>query len=137
MISNSGHLGRNTLIRMIQFRVIDRAAKDNGCAPRAATSSRRARVLSGRRGRRGAARHVPGAGHRPGPDRRRGADGPAPHHPAARARHRQGEPGVRGDLQKLDIEVNPRYGTWDDTQGTAVLVKDKWLRTTPAPAQPA
>lgn len=32
--------------------------------------------------------------------------------------------------KKLDIEVNPRYGKWDDTQGTSVLVKEKWLRTT-------
>lgn len=130
MVAGSGRLSQDTLIRMIQFRVIERAGKDNGISP-----SRR----EVQRARAAAEKQSGGA-------------------TALRALYLQQSiaPGgideaVRMDLTRngllrklgtsqvnevfaqtskaLHIKVNPRYGKWDNTQGTAVLVKEAWLRT--------
>ncbi|MCQ8192387.1 SurA N-terminal domain-containing protein [Streptomyces rugosispiralis] len=130
MVAGSGRLSQDTLIRMIQFRVIERAGKDNGISP-----SRR----EVQRARSAAEKQSGGA-------------------TALRALYlQQGiAPGgideaVRMDLTRngllrklgtskvnevftqtskaLDIRVNPRYGKWNNTQGTAVLAKEAWLRT--------
>ncbi|MFJ9585471.1 SurA N-terminal domain-containing protein [Streptomyces acidicola] len=41
--------------------------------------------------------------------------------------------------KKLDVDLNPRYGTWDVQKSSRVDAKTPWVReiTAPAPAQPA
>ncbi|MFE2678525.1 SurA N-terminal domain-containing protein [Streptomyces hygroscopicus] len=130
MVASSGRLSQDTLIRMIQFRVIERAGQDHGISP---TRREVQRARASAEAQSGGAR-------------------------ALRALYlQQGiAPGrideaVRMDLTRnallrklgtakvnevftrtskaLDIRVNPRYGKWDNTQGTAVLAKEAWLRT--------
>ncbi|AJZ85976.1 MULTISPECIES: SurA N-terminal domain-containing protein [Streptomyces] len=130
MVAGSGRLSQDTLIRMIQFRVIERAGKDNGI------SLTRREI---QRARSTAETQSGGA-------------------TALRALYlQQGiapagiDEAVRMDLTRnallrklgtskvnevfartskaLDIKVNPRYGKWDNTQGTAVLAREAWLRT--------
>ncbi|MEU5272663.1 SurA N-terminal domain-containing protein [Streptomyces hygroscopicus] len=130
MVASSGRLSQDTLIRMIQFRVIERAGQDHGISP---TRREVQRARASAEAQSGGAK-------------------------ALRALYlQQGiAPGrideaVRMDLTRnallrklgtakvnevftrtskaLDIRVNPRYGKWDNTQGTAVLAKEAWLRT--------
>ncbi|WP_030837299.1 SurA N-terminal domain-containing protein [Streptomyces hygroscopicus] len=130
MVASSGRLSQDTLIRMIQFRVIERAGQDHGIRP---TRREVQRARASAEAQSGGAK-------------------------ALRALYlQQGiAPGrideaVRMDLTRnallrklgtakvnevftrtskaLDIRVNPRYGKWDNTQGTAVLAKEAWLRT--------
>ncbi|GHJ27706.1 lipoprotein [Streptomyces hygroscopicus subsp. sporocinereus] len=130
MVASSGRLSQDTLIRMIQFRVIERAGQDHGISP---TRREVQRARASAEAQSGGAK-------------------------ALRALYlQQGiAPGrideaVRMDLTRnallrklgtakvnevftrtskaLDIQVNPRYGKWDNTQGTAVLAKEAWLRT--------
>ncbi|MFI7314432.1 SurA N-terminal domain-containing protein [Streptomyces hygroscopicus] len=130
MVASSGRLSQDTLIRMIQFRVIERTGQDHGISP---TRREVQRARASAEAQSGGAK-------------------------ALRALYlQQGiAPGrideaVRMDLTRnallrklgtakvnevftrtskaLDIRVNPRYGKWDNTQGTAVLAKEAWLRT--------
>ncbi|MFE7890720.1 SurA N-terminal domain-containing protein [Streptomyces sp. NPDC057412] len=39
--------------------------------------------------------------------------------------------------KKLDIDLNPRYGTWDTRQSARTDAKAPWLREVTAPQQPA
>ncbi|WP_431044005.1 SurA N-terminal domain-containing protein [Streptomyces sp. P1-3] len=128
LVANSGRLSKDTLIRMIQYRVIERAGADNGVH---VTRREVQKAL------KDAAEHEGGAAR-------------------VRALYlQQGiAPGqiddqVRMDLTRdkllrklgprkvnatfaatskaLRIDVNPRYGSWDDTQGTARLAREPWL----------
>ncbi|MGY0061041.1 SurA N-terminal domain-containing protein [Streptomyces sp. LZ34] len=154
LVANSGQLSQSTLIRMIQFRVIERAGKDNGVrvTPRDVQQCRKAVEGAGgaevlrdlQMGQTTKCR--PTAGAQPG-----GAaalrdfyleQGIAPDRidDALRVElmrnalvHKLGTAKVNAVFastsKKLAIDVNPRYGTWDDTRGTAVLTKETWLRT--------
>jgi hypothetical protein len=154
LVANSGQLSQNTLIRMIQFRVIERAGQDNGVrlTPRDVQQCRKAIEAPG------------GAevlrGLQTGQTTQCRATAAAQAGGAAALRDFYLEQGIAPDriddalrmeltrnalLQKLgtakvnavfartskelSIEVNPRYGKWDDTRGTAVLTKESWLRT--------
>ncbi|MES4906708.1 MULTISPECIES: SurA N-terminal domain-containing protein [unclassified Streptomyces] len=154
LVAGSGQLSQSTLIRMIQFRVIERAGRDNGVrvTPRdvqqcrkAVESAGGAEVLRGlQMGQTTKCR--PTSEAQPG-----GASalrdfyleqGIAPDRidDALRVEllrnglvHKLGSAKVNQVFARtskaLAIEVNPRYGTWDDTRGTAVLTKETWLRT--------
>ncbi|MEU5638742.1 SurA N-terminal domain-containing protein [Streptomyces milbemycinicus] len=154
LVANSGQLSQNTLIRMIQFRVIERAGKDNGVrvtrrdvqqCRKAVESAGGAEVLRGLQTGQ-TTKCLPTGGAQPG-----GAaalrdfyleQGIAPDRIDDALRmellrnglvHKLGTAKVNAVFaatsKKLAIDVNPRYGTWDDTRGTAVLTKESWLRT--------
>ncbi|MEU4897487.1 SurA N-terminal domain-containing protein [Streptomyces sp. NPDC044780] len=129
-IAGSGRLSQDTLIRMIQFRVIERAGEDNGINPTRREVQRARAAAEAQSGGAAALRALYlQQGIAPG----------------------QIDEAVRMDLTRnallrklgtakvnevftrtskaLDIRVNPRYGKWDNTQGTAVLAKEAWLRT--------
>ncbi|MEU5105496.1 MULTISPECIES: SurA N-terminal domain-containing protein [unclassified Streptomyces] len=130
LVANSGQLSQNTLIRMIQFRVIERAGKDNEVRvtrrdvqqyrKAAETQSGGGAALRGLYLEQGIA-----------PD---GIDDAMRMELTRNALvTKLGTAKVNevfaSTSKKLGIEVNPRYGTWDDRRGTAVLTKEAWLRT--------
>jgi hypothetical protein len=137
LLSSSGRLSRNTLIRMIQFRVIERAGRKNGIS-----LSRRDVQQARKAGEQQAG----------GPSRLSAMyleQGIAPSQVDTAVRmdltrntlmQKLGTAGVNEVFAKtskeLHIDVNPRYGRWDDTQGTSVLTQEKWLHPAQAPAQP-
>ncbi|TVL88128.1 SurA N-terminal domain-containing protein [Streptomyces sp. LX-29] len=132
LIAGSGRLSQDTLIRMIQYRVIERAGADHGIrVTRREVQEERARTEA----REGGAATVRGLYLQQGiaPD--------------------QIDEAVRADLTRdkllaklgtegantafartsedLAIDVNPRFGSWDDREGTAKLAQEPWLRETP------
>ncbi|MEU1804319.1 SurA N-terminal domain-containing protein [Streptomyces sp. NPDC019937] len=138
LVAGSGQLTQNTLIRMIQFKVIERAGKDNGIGV-SRRAVQRARAATEQQSGGAAALRAAYLEQGIAPD--------------------QIDDAVRMELTRtallrklgvakvntvftrtskdLDIKVNPRYGAWDDTKGTAVLTKEAWLRTSPASQAPA
>ncbi|MFC0601369.1 SurA N-terminal domain-containing protein [Streptomyces palmae] len=132
LMAGSGRLSQDTLIRMIQHRVIERAAQDNGVRVTRREVQQFRKLTEGRQG---------------GPESVRAAylqQGIAPDQIDQQFRI---ELTRRKLVSKLDpqqvnqtfartskalhISVNPRYGTWDDAQGTTKLGSEPWLRTTP------
>lgn len=130
LVANSGRLSQNTLIRMIQFRVIERAGKDNGVRVTRRDVQQYRKAAEGQSGGDAALRGLY-LGQGIAPD---GIDDAMRMELTRNALvAKLGTAKVNevfaSTSKKLGIEVNPRYGTWDDRRGTAVLTKDAWLRT--------
>ncbi|OMI33580.1 SurA N-terminal domain-containing protein [Streptomyces sparsogenes] len=154
LVANSGGLSQNTLIRMIQFRVIERAAQDNGVRV-TRRDVRQCRQAVEARGGGDVLRAL-----QTGQTTKCVPAGEAQSDGAAALRDFYLEQGIapsrvddalRMELlrnrlvaklgvakvnevfartsKELAIDVNPRYGKWDDKRGTAVLTKEAWLRT--------
>ncbi|MFJ2201807.1 hypothetical protein [Streptomyces violaceusniger] len=130
MVAGSGRLSQDTLIRMIQFRVIERAGKDNGIS---LTRREIQRARSAAEGQSGGATALRALylqqGIAPG-----GIDEAVRMDLTRNALLRKlGTSKVNEVFARtskaLDIKVNPRYGKWDNSQGTAVLASEAWLRT--------
>ena len=138
LVAASGQLTQNTLIRMIQFKVIERAGQDNGIGvSRRAVQGARAAAEQ----QSGGAAALRAAYLEQGiaPDQ---IDGAVRMELTRTALLRKlGVAKVNAVFTRtskdLAIKVNPRYGNWDDTKGTAVLAKEAWLRTSTASQQPA
>ncbi|MBB5939171.1 SurA N-terminal domain-containing protein [Streptomyces zagrosensis] len=138
LIEGSGRLSHDTLIRMIQAKVVERAAKSNGISV----------------SRRDVQQEVKKAENQPG-----GAEGLrtvflrqgiAPEQIEETIRvelvriklmeklgEEQAMAALRSTSERLGIDVNPRFGAWDSQQGLAVLVKDPWIKAGEPAKRPA
>ncbi|WP_055557700.1 SurA N-terminal domain-containing protein [Streptomyces sp. NBRC 110028] len=138
LVAGSGQLTQNTLIRMIQFKVIERAGKDNGIGV-SRRAVQRARAATEQQSGGAAALRAAYLEQGIAPDQ---IDNAVRMELTRTALLRKlGVAKVNTVFTRtskdLDIKVNPRYGTWDDTKGTAVLTKEAWLRTSTASQAPA
>ncbi|MET7763744.1 SurA N-terminal domain-containing protein [Streptomyces sp. NPDC005393] len=138
LVAGSGRLSQDTLIRMIQFRVIERAGKDNGMSVTRREMQRARAAAEAQSGGATALRAVYlEQGIAPG----RIDDAIRMELTRTALLRKLGTAKVNEVFtrtsKELAIRVNPRYGKWDDTQGTAVLAKEAWLRTSNSSQQQA
>ncbi|MFE6776389.1 SurA N-terminal domain-containing protein [Streptomyces sp. NPDC057702] len=135
LIKGSGRLSRDTLIRMIHTRVVERAAKDQGI-----TVTRREvrQEIKLAESQSGGAKALRAALVQQGIAPQRIADTVRVDLLRNKLVRQLGEGPAVTELQatskRLDIDVNPRYGAWDGQQGTAVLVQEPWIKM-PEPAK--
>lgn len=138
LVAASGQLTQNTLIRMIQFKVIERAGQDNGIGV-SRRAVQRARAAAEQQSGGAAALRAAYLDQGIAPDQ---IDDAVRMELTRTALLRKlGVAKVNAVFTRtskdLAIKVNPRYGNWDDTKGTAVLAKEAWLRTSTVSQQPA
>ncbi|MFF4408173.1 SurA N-terminal domain-containing protein [Streptomyces sp. NPDC001262] len=139
MLADSARLGQDTLVRLIQYRIIEQAGEDNGVqVTRREVQEQRAKVEKANGGADAVESRFLALGI--APDQidqaltmdlvRSKLDG------------KLGAARTNDVLMKtsdaLRVDVNPRYGSWDAKRGTARPAQEPWLRpTTTAPEQPA
>ncbi|MFH8370842.1 SurA N-terminal domain-containing protein [Streptomyces sp. NPDC018031] len=138
LVAASGRLNQDVLARLIKYQVIERAARDSGVGVTRREVQQARRSIETREG---------------------GADvvralylqqGVAPEQIDQEVRmlvtrdkldRKLGDEGANAlfvrTSKALDIDVNPRYGSWDDAQGMAVQAGDPWLRPAETDRQPA
>ncbi|MFI8941411.1 SurA N-terminal domain-containing protein [Streptomyces syringium] len=138
LLANSARLNQDTLIRLVQNRIVQRAAEDNGVeVTRREVQRRRAEVERSNGGAETVRARFLALGI--APDQidealtmdltRAKLDGKLG---AARTNDV-----LRRTSDALHVDVNPRYGTWDPKRGTAEPAQEPWLRATaPAPGEP-
>ncbi|GHF64120.1 lipoprotein [Streptomyces mashuensis] len=134
LLAGSSRLGQDTLVRLIQYRIIERAGADNGVGvTRRELQERRTQVE----------RMLGGSGAVEG---RFLAANIAP-----RQIDQELEAGlVRAKLEQklgparttqalvrtsdaMRVDINPRYGAWDPERGTAKAASEPWLRRADVP----
>ncbi|KUJ66734.1 hypothetical protein ACZ90_33945 [Streptomyces albus subsp. albus] len=134
LLAGSGRLSQDTLTRLIQHRVIERAAQDNGVRVTRREVQQARKKTEGHEGGAAMVRAL------------YLQQGIAPDRIDQEIRidlirnklvHKLGPQQVNQVFARtskaLDITVNPRYGSWDDAQGTAKLTQERWLRVSPEP----
>ncbi|MEW2578975.1 SurA N-terminal domain-containing protein [Streptomyces syringium] len=138
LLANSARLNQDTLIRLVQNRIVQQAAEDNGVeVTRREVQRRRAEVERSNGGAETVRARFLALGI--APDRidealtmdltRAKLDGKLG---AARTNDV-----LRRTSDALHVDVNPRYGTWDPKRGTAEPAREPWLRVAaPAPGEP-
>ncbi|MGW1076242.1 SurA N-terminal domain-containing protein [Streptomyces sp. NPDC002537] len=131
LAANSARLDQNTLIRLIQYRIVERAGKDNGVeVTRRELQEQRSAVEQANGGAEAVRSRFLTLGIAPDQiDRALTMD-------ITRAKLDAKFGAVRtNDIltrtsDKLRVDVNPRYGVWDPKRGTAQPSVEPWLRVT-------
>lgn len=124
----SGRLSQDTLIRMIQFRVIAQAGKDNGVtvSPRDVQQARKAGEKQP-----GGAAAVRGLYLEQGIAPSQIDESIRMELMRAQLANKLGTGRANEVLaqtsKSLRIDINPRFGKWDNDQGKSVLVNEPWL----------
>ncbi|MEH6374678.1 SurA N-terminal domain-containing protein [Streptomyces sp. KLMMK] len=130
LTANSARLGQDTLVRLIQYRIVEKAGKDNGVAvTRRELQRQRADVEAANGGASAVRARFLALGI--APDRidqalsvdlvRAKLDGKFG---AARTNQI-----LMRTSDALHVDVNPRYGVWDGKRGTAQSALEPWLRS--------
>ncbi|MDT0448678.1 SurA N-terminal domain-containing protein [Streptomyces hesseae] len=140
LLAGSARLGQDTLVRLIQYRVIEAAGRDNGIdVTRRELQERREEVEKLLGGPAAVDNRFLAAGIAPDQVDQELSAGLV----RAKLEKKLGQARAVDELMKtseaLRVDVNPRYGTWDAKRGTARTVQEPWLRPAeqPAPEQPA
>ncbi|MFT2019846.1 SurA N-terminal domain-containing protein [Streptomyces sp. 796.1] len=131
LIQSSGKLGHETLIRMIQAKVVERAAADQGIS---VTRRDVQQEVKRARSQPGGAEELRSVFLRQGIAPGQIEDTFRVELLRVRLIDQLGEAqameALRATSADLDIDVNPRYGAWDNQQGMALLVKEPWIKET-------
>lgn len=140
LLAGSAQLGQDTLVRLIQYRIIEQAGRDNGVeVTRRELQERRGQVERVLGGADAVEARFLAAGIAPGQIDRELSVGLV----RSRLEDKLGKARTGEVLMKtsdsLRVDVNPRYGTWDAKRGTARAALEPWLRPAAAPGaeQPA
>ncbi|MEU3354951.1 SurA N-terminal domain-containing protein [Streptomyces sp. NPDC037389] len=140
LLAGSARLSQDTLVRLIQYRVIEAAGRDNGVdVTRRELQERREEVEKLLGGPTAVDSRFLAAGIAPDQVDQELSAGLV----RAKLEKKLGQARAVDELMKtseaLRVDVNPRYGTWDAKRGTARTVQEPWLRPAgqPAPEQPA
>ncbi|MFI9203400.1 SurA N-terminal domain-containing protein [Streptomyces sp. NPDC053048] len=138
LLAGSARLSQDTLIRLVQYRIVERAGRDNGVdVTRRELQERRQQVERMLGGAEAVDGRFLAAGIAPGQVDRELSVGLV----RSKLERKLGQARTNEVLRKtsdaLHVDVNPRYGTWDAERGTAQPVPEPWLRPAPAPGQPA
>ncbi|MEU4210278.1 SurA N-terminal domain-containing protein [Streptomyces sp. NPDC026206] len=135
LLAGSAQLGQDTLIRMIQYRIIEKAGEDNGVeVTRRELQQRRGQVERVLGGPQAVEDRFLAAGIAPGQIDQELMIGLV----RTKLEDKLGKARTGEVLMKtsdsLRVDVNPRYGTWDAKRGTARAALEPWLRpATPGP----
>ncbi|GAA2722552.1 MULTISPECIES: SurA N-terminal domain-containing protein [Streptomyces] len=129
LLAASGRLGQDTLVRLIQYRVIEKAGEDSGVeVTRREVQERRAQVERMLGGAQAVEARFLAAGIAPdGIDQELRVGLIRSKLEDALGKDRAGEV-LRKTSDSLGVQVNPRYGTWDAKRGTARPAQEPWLR---------
>ncbi|MEU7134762.1 SurA N-terminal domain-containing protein [Streptomyces sp. NPDC046261] len=140
LLAGSAQLGQDTLVRLIQYRIIEQAGRDNGVdVTRRELQERRGQVERVLGGADAVEARFLAAGIAPGQIDRELSVGLV----RSKLEDKLGKARTGEVLMKtsdaLRVDVNPRYGTWDAKRGTARAALEPWLRPAAAagPEQPA
>ncbi|MBH1935418.1 SurA N-terminal domain-containing protein [Streptomyces sp. AV19] len=138
LMANSARLGQDTLIRLIQYRIIEKAGHDNGVdVSRHELQEERLQVERANGGADAVQARFLALGIAPDQiDQALSMDlmrtkldgklGPARTNQV-----------LMQTSEALRVDINPRYGTWDAKRGTARPVQEPWLRpAAPDPESP-
>ncbi|MCC2278461.1 SurA N-terminal domain-containing protein [Streptomyces morookaense] len=139
MLADSARLGQDTLVRLIQYRIIERAGEDNGVqVTRREVQEQRAKVEKANGGADAVESRFLALGIAPDQiDQALTMDLVRSKLDAKLGAARTNDVLMRTS-DSLHVDVNPRYGSWDAKRGTARPAQEPWLRpTTTAPEQPA
>lgn len=139
MLADSARLGQDTLVRLIQYRIIERAGEDNGVqVTRREVQEQRAKVEKANGGADAVESRFLALGIAPDQiDQALTMDLVRSKLDARLGAARTNDVLMRTS-DALRVDVNPRYGSWDAKRGTARPAQEPWLRpTTTAPEQPA
>ncbi|GAA0449309.1 SurA N-terminal domain-containing protein [Streptomyces stramineus] len=129
LVANSARLGQDTLVRLIQYRIVEKAAKDNGVEiSRRELQEQRVRAERATGGAEALQGRYLALGIAPDQmDRALTMD-----LTRAKLDRKFGAAQAVGILMRtsnaLHVDVNPRYGTWDAERGTAQPRQEPWLR---------
>jgi hypothetical protein len=135
LIANSARLDQDTLVRLIQYRIVERAGRDNGVeVTRRELQEQRAAVERANGGTEAVKNRFLGLGIAPDQiDQALRTDITRAKLDAKFGTVRTNDVLMRTS-QKLRVDVNPRYGVWDPKRGTAQPVLEPWLRQAEQPA---
>ncbi|GHG77424.1 SurA N-terminal domain-containing protein [Streptomyces griseocarneus] len=140
LLAAGARLGQDTLVRLVQYRIVERAGQDNGVdVTRRELQERRQQVERMLGGADAVEGRFLAAGIAPGQVDQELRTGLV----RSKLERKLGPARTNEVLRKtsdaLRVDVNPRYGTWDARRGTARPALEPWLRPAepPAPGQPA
>ncbi|MGW1196327.1 SurA N-terminal domain-containing protein [Streptomyces sp. NPDC002536] len=139
MLADSARLGQDTLVRLIQYRIIEQAGEDNGVqVTRREVQEQRAKVEKANGGADAVESRFLALGIAPDQiDQALTMDLVRSKLDGKLGAARTNDVLMRTS-DALRVDVNPRYGSWDAKRGTARPAQEPWLRPmTTAPEQPA
>ncbi|MFF7730700.1 SurA N-terminal domain-containing protein [Streptomyces sp. NPDC008001] len=133
LTANSARLGQDTLVRLIQYRIVEKAGKDNGVeVTRRELQRQRADVEAANGGAEAVRARFLALGIAPDQiDQALAMDLVRSKLDGKFGTARTNEILMRTS-DALHVDVNPRYGVWDGKRGTAQSALEPWLR----PAEP-
>ncbi|MFC5722127.1 SurA N-terminal domain-containing protein [Streptomyces gamaensis] len=136
LVAGSARLSQDTLVRLIQYRIVEQAGRDNGITvSRRELQDQRAAVERANGGAEAVRGRFLALGIAPDQiDRALAMQLTRAKLDARFGAVRTNEILVRTS-ESLHVDVNPRYGVWDPRRGTAQAAVEPWLRpSAPGPA---
>lgn len=129
LLAGSARLSQDTLVRLIQYRIVERAGQDNGVQiTRRQLQEQRARVEQSNGGADAVRDRFLALGVAPDQiDQALAMDLVRSKLDDKLGAARTNEV-LMQTSDRLRVDVNPRYGTWDARRGTARPVQEPWLR---------
>ncbi|MGK5731842.1 SurA N-terminal domain-containing protein [Streptomyces sp. URMC 124] len=130
LTANSARLGQDTLVRLIQYRIVEKAGKDNGVGvTRRELQRQRADVEAANGGAATVRGRFLALGIAPDQiDQALSVDLVRAKLDGKFGAARTNEILMRTS-DSLHVDVNPRYGVWDGKRGTAKTALEPWLRS--------
>lgn len=137
LLANSTRLNQQTLIHLIQYRIVEKAGRDNGVhVSRRELQEERAQIERANGGAEALRGRFLALGIAPGQiDRALALDLVRTKLDAKLGAERTNQVLIQTS-ESLRVDINPRYGTWDAKRGIARTVQEPWLRPVP-PMAPA
>lgn len=127
--ANSARLGQDTLVRLIQSRIVEKAGKDNGVeVSRRELQEQRAQVERSNGGAAAVRERFLALGIAPDQIERALTVELVRSKLDARFGTDRTNQLLMRTSDALRVDVNPRYGTWDSKRGTAQPAREPWLR---------
>ncbi|MCD9144527.1 SurA N-terminal domain-containing protein [Streptomyces albireticuli] len=137
--ANSARLGQDTLVRLIQYRIVEKAGKDNDVTvSRRELQEQRAQVERSNGGPEAVRDRFLALGIAPDQIERALTVELVRAKLDARFGTERTNQLLMRTSDALHVDVNPRYGTWDSKRGTAQTAREPWLRAAaPVAERPA
>jgi hypothetical protein len=139
LVASSPRLGQDTLIRMIQYRIVAKAGRENGITvTRRDVQQQRAALEKANGGAQAVQARFLSLGVAPDQiDQAIAMD-----YTRGRLDQKLGSTRANNALMSMSksigVDINPRYGTWDAKRGTTQPAQEAWLRAdAPVAEQPA
>ncbi|MEV5509536.1 SurA N-terminal domain-containing protein [Streptomyces orinoci] len=131
LVANSARLSQDTLVRLIQYRIVAKAGHDNGVdLTRGDLQRERAQVERANGGAEAVRARFLALGIAPDQiDQALAMDLVRTRLDGKLGAARTNQVLMRTS-EDLRVDINPRFGTWDPKRGTATPTRDPWLRAT-------